>query len=86
MGDEFQVPGMDLVIILRLFAGENGVEGDLIALIHDGAGAAHHFADVKVGEAGDVLEVFIAAGDNLVGSIRLGGVGPEYDDMREHKM
>lgn len=85
VGDKFEVLGMDLVIVLGLFAGEDGAEGDLIGLIHDRAGAAHHFADMELGDAGDVLEIFISAGDDLVGSIGLGGIGPKNDDVREHK-
>lgn len=84
VGDKFQVLGMDLVIVLCLFAGEDGVEGHLIALVNDGTGAAHHFADVEMDEAVDVFEIFIAARDDLVSGIVLGGVGPEYDNVREH--
>jgi hypothetical protein len=85
VGDEFEVLGVDLVVVLRLFAGEDDIEGDLIGLVHDGAEAAYHFADVKVGDTGDVFEVFVAAGDDLGGGIGLGGVGPENDNVREHK-
>ena len=72
---------MHLIIILRLLAGENGVERDLISLIHDRARAADHLADVKMGEAGNIFEKFISAGDDLIRGVRLGRVGPKNDNV-----
>ena len=45
--DEFDVERVDLVIVLDFFIWENEVERDLVALVHDGAVAGHHLADVK---------------------------------------
>ena len=83
MRDEFQVLRMHLVIVLRLCAGENGVERDLICLVHDGPRAADHFADVNMGEAGNCFEKFFAASDNGVRRLGFRWVGPENDDVAE---
>ena len=83
LGDEFEVLGMDLVIVLGLLAGENRVQRDLIGLVHDGALAADHLADVEMREAGDGLEEFMGAGDDGIGGLGFGGVGPENDDVTE---
>ena len=72
---------MDLVIVLRLFAGEHRIQRHLVALIHHRTVAAHHFADVKMDEAGDALEKLVGADDHLVGGLRLGRIGPKYDNV-----
>jgi len=81
--DEFQMLRMHLVIVLRLFAGENGVERDLIALIHHRPRAAHHFADMELHQAGNVFEVLVPAGDDGVSGVRPGRVGPKDDNVTE---
>jgi hypothetical protein len=43
--------------------------------------AAHHFADVKMRETGDVFEIFIPARDDFIGGVRPGRVGPENDNV-----
>jgi hypothetical protein len=75
---------MHLIIVLRLLASENGVERDLIALVHDRAVAAHHFADVKMRDAGNGLQEFVRAGDDFLGGVRFCRVGPENDNVRKH--
>jgi len=79
--DEFQMLRMRLIIVLRLLAGENSVERDLISLVHDGPRAADHFADVKMREAGNGLQEFVRAGDDFVSSVRFCRVGPENDNV-----
>ena len=74
---------MHLVIVLRLFAGEDGVERDLVGLIHDRPRAADHFADVKMRQAGNGLEKFFAAGDDGVRCVGFRRVGPENDNVTE---
>ena len=49
--DKLEVHGMNLVVILDFFVGEDDVEGDLVALIDDGSFAGGHFAGVEVEEA-----------------------------------
>lgn len=86
LGNKFEMLGMHLVIILGLFAVKNRVQRHLIGLVHDGPGAAHHFADVKMVETGDGLEEFIRAGDEGIGGFGFRRVGPENDDVREHAL
>ena len=71
--DEFKMQRVYLIIILRLFADENGVQRDLITLVNDRSRTTHHFADVEMSEAGNVLEESVSAGDDLGG----GGHKPE---------
>ena len=75
---------MDLIRLLRRLARENQVQRDLIALIHDGARAGCHLADVKLQHARNDLEIFVRAGDEFLGRVRLRGVSPKDDDMRKH--
>jgi len=63
---------MHLVFVLRLLARENGVERDLITLVHDGPVAGDHFADVKMPEAGNRLQKFVRAGDDFIGGMGIG--------------
>jgi hypothetical protein len=72
---------MHLIIILRLLAGENRVERDLISPIHDRPRAANHFADVKMRQAGNGLEKFFGTSDDFIGGFGLGRIGPEYDNV-----
>lgn len=83
LGDEFQVLRVDLIIVLRLLAGKDNVERDLIALVHDRPVAAGHFADVKVRDAGNALQEFVSAGDHRLGGFRFGRVGPKNDNVTE---
>ena len=50
---------MDLIVILGLFAGEDGIQGHLISLIHDWSLAAHHFTDVEMLDARNILLHFM---------------------------
>ena len=52
---KFKVLRMDLIRLLRRLAGENQVQRDLVALLHDGARAGRHFADVKLDHAGNIF-------------------------------
>lgn len=82
---EFEVLRMDLIGLFRCFAGQNQVQGDLIGLVHDGARAGGHPADMELEDAGDVAEIFVGTGDKFFDGIGLSGVGPEDDDVGEHK-
>ena len=79
--DEFQMLRMDLIIVLCLLARENSIERDLIRLIHDWPRAADHFADVKVGQAGNGLEKFFAASDDGIRRFGFRRVGPKNDNV-----
>ena len=79
--DEFDVGGVGLVVVLGLFVGKGYVEGDLVGLIDDGAMASGHFAGVEMQRAGNGAEIFFDAGQQLVGGLRIGGGGPEYDNV-----
>ena len=46
--DKLQMAGMDLVIILRLLIGKHQIQSDLVGLIHDITGTAHHPADMEM--------------------------------------
>ena len=72
---------MDLIRLLGGLAGENQVQRDLIRLIHNRARAGRHFADVKVQQAGNGLEILVRTGDEFVRRVGLRRVGPENDDV-----
>ena len=61
--DEINVERVHLVIVLRLLAGENQIQRNLIGLIHHRAMAAGHLADVKMQHAWDRFEILIRAGE-----------------------
>jgi hypothetical protein len=81
---KFQVLRMILVFILSLFALELNVQRDLVRLIHNIAMASRHLTDMEIQNAGDWHQVLLGRADKLSRSIRLGGVGPKDDDVREH--
>jgi hypothetical protein len=72
---------MSLVIVLRLLVWKNEVERDLIGLIHNRAMAGGHFADMEMQDTGNGTEVFFRPGDQFIRGFRVGGVGPENDDV-----
>lgn len=72
---------MDLVGFLGLLVGEHEVEGDLVGLVHHGAMAGNHLADVEVEDSRDVPQILLGAGDEFIGGVGLGGIGPEDDDV-----
>ena len=51
--DELDVGGVILVIVLRFFVAEDDVEGDLVALVDNGAVALRCAADMEMQYAGD---------------------------------
>ena len=75
---------VDLIGLFRRLTGENQVQRNLISLIHDRARTGGHFADVKLKDVGNCLEIFIGTGDQFVGGVRQRRIGPEDDDVREH--
>ena len=79
--DEFQMLRMHLIIVLRLLAGEDGVERDLISLIHDRSRAGGHFADVKMRQTGNGLEKFFAASNDAVRRFGFRRVSPKDDNV-----
>ena len=72
---------MHLIIVLRLLAGEDGVQRELIALINNRTRAARHFADVEMRDAGNVFQKLVRAGDDFLGGVGFGRVGPENDNV-----
>ena len=79
---EFDVQRMHLVIVLGFFIRENDVQRDLVGLIHYRAMAFRgHFAGMKVQRARNGPQIFFRAGEQLVGCLRIGGIGPEYNDV-----
>lgn len=81
---KLKVLRMHLVGLLGRLAGEDNIQRDLVRLIHHGARAGRHLADVELKHAGDGLEILVCTGDEFVGSIGLRGVGPEDDNVGEH--
>jgi hypothetical protein len=82
--NEINVQRMHLIIVLRLLGRENEIERDLIGLIHDGAMAANHFADVKLQHARNGLEILIGPGDQFFRRVGLRRIRPENDYVRKH--
>ena len=83
--DEFDVGGVVLVFILRFFVAEDDVEGDLVALVDNGALAFRGAPDMEMEDAGDVFQVFVGAGDEFGGGVRKSRFGPENDNVRKHR-
>lgn len=83
--DELEMQGMDLVDVLRFFGIESDIERDLIALLHDRAGARHHPAGVEKADSGNRAKVLFRAGNQLFGGIGVCGIGPENDDVTKHR-
>jgi len=73
-----------LVVVLRLLVRKNNGESNLISLVHNRTKACSHFARVEMQNAGNGPQIFLYAGQQLVGSFRVRGISPEYDNMREH--
>jgi hypothetical protein len=81
---KFQVLRMILVFILSLCALELNVQRDLVRLVHNIAMASRHLTDMEIHNAGDWRQVLRGRGDKLSRGIRLAGVGPKDDYVREH--
>ena len=75
--DEIDVHRVDLVFVLGFLVGENNVQSDLVALVHDRAFARSHFADVKAKDTGDGTEILFGPVQEFFGGIGLLGVGPK---------
>jgi hypothetical protein len=75
---------MGLVIVLSLLVGKNQVQGNLVRLVNYRAVAGRHFANVEVKHSGNLPEIFVSPGDQLVGGIGIGRVSPKDNDVRKH--
>ena len=82
---ELDVTRVVLVIVLRFFVAEDDVEGDLVALVDDGAVALRGAADVEMQYAWDIFQVFVGASDEFIGGIGESRFGPENDNVRKHR-
>ena len=83
--DKFHVRWVHLVIVLRLFVFEDEIQRDLVGLVHDGAVARDHFADVEVEAAGNGFQILVGAGNQFIGGGGIGRIGPENDNVLEHE-
>jgi hypothetical protein len=72
---------MGLVIVLRFFVGEHEVKGNLVSLIDHGPVAGGHFAGVKMQNTRNRAQEFLHAGQQFIGGVWVGRIGPEYDDV-----
>lgn len=79
--NELHMQRVHLVIVLRLLGGEHEIECDLIGLIHHGAMAADHFADVEAQHTGDGFEILVCASDQFIRRIGLRRIRPEDDNV-----
>ncbi len=82
--NKFEMLWMDLIIVLRFLVGKNQVQRHLITLFHHRAMAERHFTNVKVKHAGNAFQIFVRAGHQFISSLRVGRIGPEYNDVRKH--
>ena len=78
---ELKVQRMRLIIILRLLAREHNIEGNLIRLVHHRPVAGRHLADMKVNNTRDRRQIFLCAGDEFVGRLGMGRIGPKNHDV-----
>lgn len=83
--DELKVQRMNLIVVLNFFVGEDDVEGDLVALIDNGSLAGGHFAGVEVEGSRNGFQVLGDAVQQFLRGMRLVGIGPKNNDVREHK-
>ena len=81
---KFQMPRVFLVNILRGFVIKNQIQRYLVGLIHHIPMAARHCAAVIVPQAGDVLEIFLRAGEQFFRGIGHLGLGPKNNNVRKH--
>jgi hypothetical protein len=70
-----------LIFMFGLLVGETDVKRHLVGLVHHGPVAAHHFAHVEMEDAGDAFQILISAGDNGIGRLGFGRVGPKNDNV-----
>jgi hypothetical protein len=81
---KLQVARVFLINILRGLVIKNQVQRHLIGLVHHIPMAARHGAAVVVPHAGDVLEIFLRAGQQFFRGISHLGFGPENYNVRKH--
>ena len=79
--NKLQMERVNLVGLFRLLVGENEVQCDLVALVHDAALAGRHSADMKAQNALDRTKVAFRPGKQLLGGVRDFRAGPENDNM-----
>ena len=81
---KLQVPRVFLINILRGLIVKHEVQRHLIGLIHHIPMAAGHRAAVIMPHAGDVLEIFLRAGQQIFRGIGHLGFGPKNYNVRKH--
>ena len=81
---KLQVPRVFLINILRGLIVKHEVQRHLIGLIHHIPMATSHRAAVIMPNAGDVLEIFLRAGQQIFRGIGHLGFGPKNYNVRKH--
>ena len=81
---KFQMPRVFLINILRGLVIKNQVQRHLVRLINHVPMATRHCATVIVHQAGDVLEIFLRAGEQFFRSIGHLGLSPKNNNVRKH--
>jgi hypothetical protein len=81
---KLQVARVFLVNILRGLVIKNQVQRHLIGLVHHIPMAAGHRAAVIVPQAGNVLEIFLGAGEQFFRGIGHIGFSPKNNNVRKH--
>jgi len=77
---------MNLIGVLIGLGREHEVQGNLVTLIDDIRPVARrHSPDMEGLEQGNWLQILVGPGDEVIDGIRIGGIGPENDDVREQE-
>ena len=81
---EFEVLGVNLVIVLGLLVLKLDVQGRLVGLIHHRPMAGHHFTNMQVEDAWNRREVFPDSLNEFIHRIGLPWIRPKDDHVAIH--
>ncbi len=82
--DEFHVPWMNLVFVLRFLILENEIESDLVTLFHHWPMAFHHSADMEHLNPRNRFQVLLCPRDESIGSEWVVWIRPKNNNVRKH--
>ena len=82
--DEFNMHGMDLIVVLGLFVFKNQVECRLVGLFNHWTVASDHSANMKFFYSWNRSKIFLRSFNELIGGSRVVRIGPKNNHVRKH--